>query len=81
VWGNLALVASDDGFLYALSLGDGKVIWKHRGGQMPSRCGFQLKPLRGTPPEITVLRSQPVQVIGADSLPESRGVKTSGDLK
>jgi len=31
-WEDRVFVASDDGWLYALSLKDGSVIWKHRGG-------------------------------------------------
>lgn len=31
-WQDRILVASDDGFLYALALADGKLLWKHRGG-------------------------------------------------
>jgi outer membrane protein assembly factor BamB len=32
IWKDRLFVASDDGFLYALSLADGKLIWKKRGG-------------------------------------------------
>jgi hypothetical protein len=31
-------VASDDGCLYALSLSDGRVLWKHRGGPDARMC-------------------------------------------
>lgn len=31
-WRDRVFVASDDGFLYALSLADGQVLWRHRGG-------------------------------------------------
>ncbi len=31
-WKDRVFVASDDGFLYALALADGKVLWKHRAG-------------------------------------------------
>ncbi len=31
-WRDRVFVASDDGWLYALSLGDGRLLWKHRGG-------------------------------------------------
>lgn len=31
-WQDRVFVASDDGFLYALALTDGKVLWKHRAG-------------------------------------------------
>lgn len=31
-WKDRAFVISDDGWLYALSLEDGKLLWKHRGG-------------------------------------------------
>ncbi|MDD4872665.1 MAG: PQQ-binding-like beta-propeller repeat protein, partial [Kiritimatiellae bacterium] len=31
-WRDRVFVASDDGWLYALSLADGKLLWKHRGG-------------------------------------------------
>ena len=31
-WRDRVFVASDDGWLYALSLGDGSLLWKHRGG-------------------------------------------------
>jgi outer membrane protein assembly factor BamB len=31
-WQDRIFVASDDGFLYALALKDGKLLWKHRGG-------------------------------------------------
>ena len=32
VWRDRVFVASDDGFLYALALADGRLLWKHRGG-------------------------------------------------
>ncbi len=32
LWGDSLLVASDDGYLYALSETDGTLLWKHRGG-------------------------------------------------
>ena len=32
IWKDRLFVASDDGFLYALSLADGKLLWKKRGG-------------------------------------------------
>jgi outer membrane protein assembly factor BamB len=32
VWKGRVLVASDDGCLYALAAGDGKLLWKRRGG-------------------------------------------------
>lgn len=32
VWRDQLLVTSDDGFLYALSVVDGSLLWKHRGG-------------------------------------------------
>lgn len=32
VWQDHVLVASDDGYLYCLHAGDGKLAWKHRGG-------------------------------------------------
>lgn len=32
VWGNLVFVASDDGYIYAVSFEDGSLIWKRRGG-------------------------------------------------
>lgn len=32
LWGESVLVASDDGYLYALRAADGKLLWKHRGG-------------------------------------------------
>ncbi|WP_417392113.1 PQQ-binding-like beta-propeller repeat protein [Gimesia sp.] len=32
VWQDQLLVTSDDGFLYALSVDDGSLLWKHRGG-------------------------------------------------
>ncbi|WP_339687707.1 PQQ-binding-like beta-propeller repeat protein [Gimesia maris] len=32
VWQDQLLVTSDDGFLYALSVVDGSLLWKHRGG-------------------------------------------------
>jgi len=31
-WRDRAFVVSDDGWLYALALDDGKLLWKHRGG-------------------------------------------------
>lgn len=32
VWKDRLLAASDDGHLYAMSLADGRLLWKHRGG-------------------------------------------------
>ena len=32
IWQDRLLVGSDDGFLYALDLHDGHLLWKHRGG-------------------------------------------------
>ena len=37
VWQGRVFVASDDGFLYCLAAGDGKVLWKRRGGPLDSR--------------------------------------------
>lgn len=36
-WKDRVFVASDDGWLYALSLADGAVLWKHRAGPEPTR--------------------------------------------
>ncbi|MEO6784678.1 MAG: PQQ-binding-like beta-propeller repeat protein, partial [Chthoniobacteraceae bacterium] len=36
-WKDRVFVASDDGWLYALSLADGTVLWKHRAGPGPAR--------------------------------------------
>lgn len=36
-WQDRVLVASDDGFLHALSLADGKLLWQHRAGPGPQR--------------------------------------------
>lgn len=36
-WKDRAFVASDDGWLYALALTDGAVLWKHRAGPEPGR--------------------------------------------
>ncbi|MEQ1852149.1 MAG: PQQ-binding-like beta-propeller repeat protein, partial [Chthoniobacteraceae bacterium] len=36
-WKDRVFVASDDGWLYALSLADGAVLWKHRAGPGPGR--------------------------------------------
>lgn len=36
-WKDRVLVASDDGWLYALALADGKVLWKHRAGPSDRR--------------------------------------------
>jgi outer membrane protein assembly factor BamB len=38
VWRDRLFVASDDGWLYALSLSDGKLLWKHRGGPNDRKC-------------------------------------------
>ncbi len=37
-WQDRVFVASDDGYLYALSLTDGQLIWKHRGGPDARMC-------------------------------------------
>lgn len=37
-WRDRVFVASDDGFLYALSLQDGKLLWQHRGGPDARLC-------------------------------------------
>lgn len=36
-WEDRVFVASDDGWLYALALADGKVLWKHRAGPGPEQ--------------------------------------------
>lgn len=36
-WQDRVFVASDDGWLYALALADGKVLWKQRGGPGPEQ--------------------------------------------
>ncbi|MEQ1860088.1 MAG: PQQ-binding-like beta-propeller repeat protein [Chthoniobacteraceae bacterium] len=36
-WKDRVFVASDDGWLYALALTDGAVLWKHRAGPKPAR--------------------------------------------
>ena len=38
VWQDRVFVGSDDGFLYALSLADGRLLWKHRGGPNGRLC-------------------------------------------
>lgn len=37
-WRDRVFVASDDGWLYALALADGRVLWKHRGGPDARMC-------------------------------------------
>ena len=37
-WRDRVFVGSDDGFLYALSLADGQLLWKHRGGPNARLC-------------------------------------------
>jgi outer membrane protein assembly factor BamB len=37
-WRDRVFVASDDGCLYALSLDDGRMLWRHRGGPDARRC-------------------------------------------
>ena len=37
-WRDRVFVACDDGFLYALSLADGRMLWKHRGGPNARMC-------------------------------------------
>jgi len=37
VWNGRVFVASDDGYLYCLSVGEGKVLWRFRGGPTDSR--------------------------------------------
>lgn len=37
-WRDRVFVASDDGFLYALSLADGQLLWQHRGGPSARMC-------------------------------------------
>jgi outer membrane protein assembly factor BamB len=36
-WEEFVFVASDDGWLYALDLDDGRLLWKHRGGPRDER--------------------------------------------
>lgn len=36
-WHDRVFVASDDGFLYALALDDGRLLWRHRGGPADRR--------------------------------------------
>lgn len=37
-WRDRIFVASDDGHLYAIKIGDGTVLWKHRGGPNGRMC-------------------------------------------
>lgn len=37
-WRDRVFVASDDGWLYALALADGQLLWKHRGGPDARMC-------------------------------------------
>lgn len=37
-WRDRVFVASDDGYLYSVSLPDGKLLWKHRGGSDERLC-------------------------------------------
>jgi outer membrane protein assembly factor BamB len=37
-WRDQVFVASDDGYLYAISLSDGKLLWRHRGGPNERLC-------------------------------------------
>ena len=37
-WRDRVFVASDDGYLYALALDDGRLLWKHRGGPNARMC-------------------------------------------
>lgn len=37
-WRDRVFVASDDGWLYALSLDDGRLLWRHRGGPNARMC-------------------------------------------
>ncbi|MHB8900486.1 MAG: outer membrane protein assembly factor BamB family protein, partial [Thermoguttaceae bacterium] len=37
-WRDRLFVASDDGYLHALSTGDGRLLWKHRGGPNGRMC-------------------------------------------
>ena len=37
-WRDRLFVACDDGYLYALSIADGVVLWKHRGGPSDRMC-------------------------------------------
>lgn len=53
-WRDRIFVTSDDGWLYALSLGDGRLLWKHRGGPddrkvMGNERMISLWPARGGP--------------------------------
>lgn len=53
-WRDRVFVASDDGFLYALALTDGRLLWKHRGGPRDRMCvgnGQMISrwPVRGGP--------------------------------
>lgn len=38
VWRDRVFAASDDGYLYALALPDGRLLWKHRGGPEDRMC-------------------------------------------
>ncbi len=53
-WHDRLFVASDDGYLYALTVADGKLLWKHRGGPNGRLCLGNERmisrwPLRGGP--------------------------------
>ncbi len=37
-WRDRVFVTSDDGYLYALALDDGRLLWKHRGGPDARMC-------------------------------------------
>lgn len=37
-WKDRVFVASDDGFLYALALADGRMLWRHQGGPNGRMC-------------------------------------------
>lgn len=53
-WRDRLFVAGDDGWLYAIALADGKLLWKHRGGPDDRKCMGNQRlisrwPVRGGP--------------------------------
>lgn len=69
VSGNRVLVGSDDGFVYCLGAGDGKVLWKVRGGPKDEKLLGHGKMISRWPIRTGVLVDEGIAYFGAGIFP------------